>query len=168
VTSLDQNAPLCADRLAEIRDLNVDSCSADAPYNPDVWALEAARIDLLAEVDRLNKAVALLGSQLQGGAEAHKHLGQVIVDLVDTMREAVTSWLDSGDPSAAMAIVVDKVCEAPETSKGFDGLRMAVEDGRHVVRMLLLDPDCRDEKCSSCVGGPCEHECHQVDAGGDT
>ena len=31
--------PLSTERLAEIRDLNVDSCSADAPYNPDVWAL---------------------------------------------------------------------------------------------------------------------------------
>jgi hypothetical protein len=54
VTSLDQNTPLSAERLAEIRDLNVDSCSADAPFNPDVWALEKARTDLLAEVDRLN------------------------------------------------------------------------------------------------------------------
>ncbi|MFI7449580.1 hypothetical protein ACIBQX_18935 [Nonomuraea sp. NPDC049714] len=42
------------ERLAEIRDLNVDSCSADAPHNPDVWALESARKDLLAEVDRLH------------------------------------------------------------------------------------------------------------------
>ncbi|WP_395109824.1 hypothetical protein [Actinomadura sp. SCN-SB] len=25
----------------------------------------------------------------------------------------------------------------------------------------LIDPDCRDGKCGSCVGGPCEHECHQ-------
>ena len=24
----------------------------------------------------------------------------------------------------------------------------------------LLDPDCRDGKCGSCVGGPCEHWCH--------
>jgi hypothetical protein len=44
---------LTPERLAEIRDLNVDSCSADAPHNPDVWALESARKDLLAEVDRL-------------------------------------------------------------------------------------------------------------------
>ncbi|MFI7448153.1 hypothetical protein ACIBQX_11700 [Nonomuraea sp. NPDC049714] len=44
-------------RLAEIRDLRVDSCSADAPYNPDVWALESARKDLLAEVDRLNAQI---------------------------------------------------------------------------------------------------------------
>jgi hypothetical protein len=25
----------------------------------------------------------------------------------------------------------------------------------------LLDPDCRDGKCGSCVGAPCEHSCHQ-------
>jgi hypothetical protein len=24
----------------------------------------------------------------------------------------------------------------------------------------LLDPDCRDGKCSSCIGPPCEHSCH--------
>jgi hypothetical protein len=24
----------------------------------------------------------------------------------------------------------------------------------------LLDPDCRGGKCGSCVGAPCEHECH--------
>ena len=24
----------------------------------------------------------------------------------------------------------------------------------------LIDPDCRDGKCGSCVGGPCEHACH--------
>jgi hypothetical protein len=25
----------------------------------------------------------------------------------------------------------------------------------------LLDPDCRDGKCGSCVGAPCEHYCHK-------
>lgn len=25
----------------------------------------------------------------------------------------------------------------------------------------LLDPDCRDGKCGSCIGPPCEHECHR-------
>lgn len=29
---------------------------------------------------------------------------------------------------------------------------------------LLLDPDCRDGKCGSCVGGPCEHGCHNEEA----
>lgn len=45
--------PITTDRLAEIRDLNVDSCSGDAPHNPDVWELEKARTDLLALVDWL-------------------------------------------------------------------------------------------------------------------
>ena len=26
----------------------------------------------------------------------------------------------------------------------------------------LLDPDCRDGKCGSCIGAPCEHECHRA------
>jgi hypothetical protein len=42
------------ERITEIRDLLVDSCSADAQYNPDVWALEQARVDLLAEVNALS------------------------------------------------------------------------------------------------------------------
>lgn len=25
----------------------------------------------------------------------------------------------------------------------------------------LIDPDCRDGKCGSCIGGPCEHHCHE-------
>jgi hypothetical protein len=53
--TIDQNTPLTAERLAETRDLNVDSCSADAPYNPDVWALEKARKDLLAAFDSLTE-----------------------------------------------------------------------------------------------------------------
>jgi len=28
----------------------------------------------------------------------------------------------------------------------------------------LLDPDCRAGKCGSCVGPPCEHECHGTGA----
>lgn len=31
----------------------------------------------------------------------------------------------------------------------------------------LIDPDCRDGKCSSCVGGPCEHLCHQAETGAE-
>jgi hypothetical protein len=30
----------------------------------------------------------------------------------------------------------------------------------------LLDPACRDGKCGSCVGYPCEHECHAAATGG--
>lgn len=29
----------------------------------------------------------------------------------------------------------------------------------------LLDPDCRDGRCVSCTGAPCEHECHQAPGG---
>lgn len=28
----------------------------------------------------------------------------------------------------------------------------------------VIDPDCRDGKCGSCVGGPCQHECHRAQA----
>ncbi|MFE9099788.1 LSm family protein [Actinomadura geliboluensis] len=52
--------PMTDERLAELRDLIVDSTSADAPYNPDIWALEQARKELLAEVDRLRKAIRVL------------------------------------------------------------------------------------------------------------
>lgn len=50
-------APMTPERLAEIRGLQVDSLSADAEYNADVWALEQARLDLLAECDRLRAHV---------------------------------------------------------------------------------------------------------------
>lgn len=40
-----------------------------------------------------------------------------------------------------------------------DAGRLPTEFGA-APRALLLDPDCRDGKCSSCVGGPCEHGCH--------
>jgi hypothetical protein len=30
----------------------------------------------------------------------------------------------------------------------------------------LIDPDCRDGKCGSCMGGPCEHHCHKGEADG--
>ncbi|WP_436759401.1 hypothetical protein [Streptosporangium sp. V21-05] len=52
------NPPLTAERLAEFRDLQVDSTAGDAPYNPDVWTLDAARRELVAEVDRLRAQVA--------------------------------------------------------------------------------------------------------------
>lgn len=30
---------------------------------------------------------------------------------------------------------------------------------------MLIDPDCRDGKCGSCVGGPCVHACHGENEG---
>ena len=41
-----------------------------------------------------------------------------------------------------------------------DGPITLVRDVAEPAPELLLDPDCRDGKCGSCVGGPCEHSCH--------
>src|ERR1044072_856068 len=38
--------------------------------------------------------------------------------------------------------------------------RPLVSDRRPAMPEPLIDPDCRDGKCGSCVGGPCEHDCH--------
>lgn len=38
--------------LAEIRNRSVDSMSAEALHNPDIWTLAADRDALLAEIDR--------------------------------------------------------------------------------------------------------------------
>ncbi|TYB71190.1 hypothetical protein FXF51_01770 [Nonomuraea sp. PA05] len=86
-----EHTPPPADRLAEIRDLHVGSCTADAPHNPDVWALESARKDLLAEVDRLNKAVEILGTALQIDSltvidELKRHAGDACLPIEDVER----------------------------------------------------------------------------------
>ncbi|MCP9947333.1 hypothetical protein [Actinomadura madurae] len=49
--------PMSDERLTELRDLNVDSTSGDAPYNPDIWTLDAARRELVAEVERLTTGI---------------------------------------------------------------------------------------------------------------
>lgn len=36
-------------------------------------------------------------------------------------------------------------------------VNQAINQAMHIP---LIDPDCRDGKCQSCVGGPCEHHCH--------
>lgn len=38
--------------------------------------------------------------------------------------------------------------------------RRGYYDARAGLGLPLIDPDCRDGKCVSCAGGPCEHECH--------
>ena len=45
--------PMTPERLAEIRDLSMNSTSGYATYNPDIWTLDAARRELVAEVERL-------------------------------------------------------------------------------------------------------------------
>lgn len=61
------------ERIAEIRDLRVDSCSGDAQHNPDVWALEQARVDLLAEVEGLRQLSEKLARRLADHAECDEH-----------------------------------------------------------------------------------------------
>lgn len=39
-------------------------------------------------------------------------------------------------------------------------LAARVTDPEKTSTAPLIDPDCRDSKCTSCVGGPCEHACH--------
>ncbi len=38
---------------------------------------------------------------------------------------------------------------------------MADQDIERTADELLIDPDCRNGKHRSCVGGPCECECHR-------
>ncbi|ROO82621.1 hypothetical protein EDD29_0102 [Actinocorallia herbida] len=91
---------------------------------------------------------------------------------------------EQGPPSKAVTILICEnvtflhrpepvavVLRSPEEQEAY--VRQAVAEGRvsasvaELVRAAspagepLLDPDCRDGKCSSCVGGPCEHECHR-------
>ncbi|MGI5286597.1 hypothetical protein ACQEVF_25115 [Nonomuraea polychroma] len=46
-----------------------------------------------------------------------------------------------------------------------DGL--AAHDQATAEAEPLIDPDCRASKCGSCVGGPCEHSCHETIPGGE-
>lgn len=56
--------------LAEIKNRPIDSMSADAPHNPDIWTLAADRDALIAEVERLNRVqqrkTAAIGRALDG------------------------------------------------------------------------------------------------------
>jgi hypothetical protein len=42
---------------------------------------------------------------------------------------------------------------------------MAFSHGLPIEAEPVIDPDCRDGKCASCAGGPCEHECHNAEGG---
>jgi len=50
--------PMSDDRLEEIRNLDTSLTGPDAPYDPTALALDEARRDLLAEVDRLRALTA--------------------------------------------------------------------------------------------------------------
>lgn len=67
--------------------------------------------DLLAEVERLNAAVDLLGGQLQGGAQAARDLARVIDLTALEIRRAVRI-ANAGDSAAAMKVITEWAAEA--------------------------------------------------------
>ncbi|MFI6594914.1 hypothetical protein ACIBHX_01630 [Nonomuraea sp. NPDC050536] len=130
--------PMSEARLTEIRDLNVDSCSADAPYNPDVWALETARMELLAEVDHLKRRIAAIGrmnevadgdwrrevdrlkAERDSVAESAKHMGSALSAVGLVIEQAIRTAVSSGD-RAGMSVLIDYMSDAdmlPATAAG--------------------------------------------------
>lgn len=118
MTALNQITPLSSDRLAEIgiRQVMVTKgydVNEPLPVAEQVRFIAEERdrlIDLdvpalLTEVDRLNKVVEFLGSQLQGGAQANKHLGQVVVDLGEVMQRAARTAMELGAGAGMDAIL---------------------------------------------------------------
>ena len=80
-------------------------------------------------------------------------IGQVI-------RQAESVLLGKGHPDAKeLARVLLDIC-APWTG-------MPVRELEAIGTGPLLDPDCRDGKCSSCVGGLCECEHHKKPGGAE-
>jgi len=65
---------------------------------------------------------------------------------------AVNDYTPAMGALAELILIIERLLTQDET-----------EDPRALVAKgagPLLDPDCRDGKCGSCVGAPCEHECH--------
>ena len=60
---------------------------------------------------------------------------------------------DQKPPMGTIVTLVETIC------------RLIGEPGRELEAIgtgPLLDPDCLAGKCGSCVGAPCEHECHRA------
>jgi hypothetical protein len=76
--------------------------------------------------------------------------GQIVVN-VDTPdgRVHIDLGTEFGEPLGLMLL------DDPEHS---DGAFLLDEDEP------LIDPDCRDGKCDSCIGGPCTHDCHHQES----
>ncbi|MBO3751564.1 hypothetical protein J5X84_36290 [Streptosporangiaceae bacterium NEAU-GS5] len=158
-----ESQPMTDERRAEIRAMNVDSCSADAHYNPDVWALEAARKELLAEVDRLNTELRLafgprlrleieqvldraLGTEEADGAGAGIVADvQLLADRLATAERraekaeaAAVSWRKSTD-NAGLAIlqISRELGEAQDRANAAeDTVRGAYRERSHLIAFL--------------------------------
>lgn len=61
--------------------------------------------------------------------------------------------------SDAMGGILRTIVADAEANVG--DLRRLTPETRARLDEPLVDPDCRDGKHPSCVGGPCECECHQ-------
>lgn len=76
-----------------------------------------------------------------------------------------TSGMGAGWPGSP-CLIEDELCLTCGAKTAL-GNRMVWQDGRPIpgtevpAPEPLIDPDCRGGKCSSCVGGPCEHHCHK-------
>ncbi|MER7361855.1 hypothetical protein [Nonomuraea wenchangensis] len=96
--------PLTSDRLAEIRDL---------PYCAETHLLEKARVDLLAEVDRLNAAYADLEGQ---NALTEQHFADYVTDAAKE-KAALSAQVEAGKVVAArLTAERDRIAEVREAA----------------------------------------------------
>jgi hypothetical protein len=119
------------------------------------YRLTGTLVMLRAEADAFMREAALPAEGKL--ADAQNAIGQAI-------RE-VESWAMTGnplDPSEVQRVLLGIIFR-----QWLGGLRLpeaAVQPAGELEAIgtgPLLDPDCRAGKCSSCVGAPCEHECHK-------
>lgn len=97
------------------------------------------------------------------------------VDLL-TLKTYRVSWVSADDYEdiQAYAVAIEGSGESTRVTFIRGGIVLsALSSEIAEVRLLSLDaepmrpedppigPDCRDGKCSSCLGGPCEHVCHE-------
>jgi hypothetical protein len=122
----------------------------------DHYRLTGTLVMLRAEADAFMREAALPAEGKL--ADAQNAIGQAI-------RE-VESWAMEGkllDPSEVQRVLLGVIfrqwlggLQLPEVAVQPAGELEAVGTGP------LLDPDCKAGKCGSCVGAPCEHECHKA------
>jgi hypothetical protein len=82
-----------------------------------------------------------------------QHNGATVCQAVTAERERIRH----------LAVRAGAVCAGDEGTRCYfaDLIGPPPRDLEAVGAGPLLDPDCRDGKCGSCVGAPCEHECHR-------
>lgn len=123
-------------RFTELDELQVDSCSGNAPYNQDVWTLEKARGELVREVRACRE-------DLERSKRASEDLGAIVVQLTELMREAFRHG--ASEPFEALHMIGNSLAEmltdadedAGEHNLAFQFLeakRLAVQAEREELR----------------------------------